>query len=63
MLHPSMIQDMKDNIRHNIPFISDMITRPMPKVTKGNIKIFFAQTNKNSFRLHSIFFFIGRTLE
>ena len=56
----SMLKDMKDNIiiHHNIPFLSDIITRSMPKVIKDNI-ILSALINKNSLNLASAFFAIG----
>ena len=60
-----MIKDMKDNntIHHNIPFLSDIITRSMPKVIKDNITISSAQINENSRRLASTFFATGSAHE
>lgn len=34
--------------RHNIPFLSDIIAKSMPKVAKDNITILFALINENS---------------
>ena len=52
---------MKDNItiHHNISFLSDIITRSIPKVIKDNIMILSVLINENSLRLASAFFAIG----
>ena len=57
----SMLKDMKDNIiiHHNIPFLSDIITRSMPRVIKYNITIWSFLIDENSLRLASAFFAIG----
>ena len=44
-----MLKDMKGNITrdHNIPFLSDIITRSMLKVMKDNIRILSTLTREN----------------
>ena len=55
-----MLKDMKDNItiHHNIPFLSNIIIRSMPKVIKDNITISSALVNETSLLLASAFFAI-----
>ena len=63
LLYPAQRHERQHTIHHNIPFLSDIITRSIPKVIKDNIMILSVLINENSPRLASAFFSIGSAPE